>query len=405
MTERRLTFTDIAHGGSAIGRDKNGRLHFVPYAIPGETAEVRITSQNSKFTRAELQRITAPSPDRIRARCPHYGACGGCHFQHIRYQKQLQLKQEVVRDQLQRLGGFKKAPIAPIISHPAPWHYRDDIEFSPAGDGRLGYWSPAQKQVIPIDTCPIIHSHLEALLHDIELDLPRLRKITLRLGTDEALLAAIEVDDVEPPELQADFPVSVAIVLPDKTAASLVGDFYLLKSAKGRDFRVSPGCYFQASNAAAVIDTILDYAQLSNQEVVIDAYSGVGLLTAFLAESAAAVIGIEVNEDAVADTAVNLHQTNNVSLYQGWVEEILPALDVQPHLIVLNPPAQGLSRDARYAVLSQAAKRLIYVSSDIATLARDGKQLAKDGYKLTAVQPIDRHPQTFHIDTISLWTR
>jgi 23S rRNA (uracil1939-C5)-methyltransferase len=229
--------------------------------------------------------------------------------------------------------------------------------------------------------------------------------MTLRRGSNDALLAALEVDDVEAPELETDFPVSVAIVLPDNTAASLVGDIYLLKSVKGREFRVSPGCFFQPSAADALVDTLVDYAQLSGKETVIDAYSGVGMLTAFLAEGAAEVVGIEVNGDAVADTAVNLHHTDNVSLYEGWVEDILPALDMQPDLIVLNPPSQGLSRDASRAVLAKTADRLIYVSSDIATLARDGKQFAKAGYKLAAIQPIDLHPQTFHIDTVSLWKR
>ena len=405
MTELTLELTSMGHGGSAIGRDENGRPHFIPYTIPGETVQAHITSHKNKFNRAELVKVINPSPDRQEAICPHYGVCGGCHFQHINYERQLQLKQKVVRDQLQRLGGFRNVNIAPTIPHPSPWHYLDDVEFSPVGNGRLGYWSPSQQQVIPIETCPIIHPQLEELLHDIDLDLPGLRKIILRRGSDDALLAALEVDNVEPPELETDFPVSVAIVLPDKTAATLVGDTSLVKTVKGRDFRVSPGCFFQPTMADALVDSVLDYAQLSSQETVIDAYSGVGMLTAFLAEQSAEVIGVEINEDAVADTAVNLHHTENVTIYEGWVEEILPILDISPHLLVLNPTARGLSRDASQAALSKTAARLIYVSSDIATLARDGKQFSKAGYELTAVQPLDLRPQTFHIDTVSLWTR
>lgn len=405
MTELTLKLTDMAHGGTAIGRDENGRPHFVPYAIPGETVRVRITADKNQYTRAELLEVLKPSPDRILPRCPHFGPCGGCHFQHIHYERQLQAKQEVVRDQLQRIGGFKNLTVPPLIPHPTLWRYLSDIEFSPVGDGRLGFWSPSQKQVIPIKECHIIHDHLEELFQDIDLDLPDLRKITLRRGSDGAMLAALEVNDVEPPQLEIDFPVSIAIVLPDKTAASLIGDIYLVKSVKGRDFRVSPGCFFQPSAADALIDSLLDYAHLTGKETVIDTYSGVGMLTLFLAEKAARIIGIEVNGDAVADTAVNLHHTDDVTLYEGWVEDVLPALDVQPDLIVLNPPSQGLSRDASRAVLAKTAERLIYVSSDIATLARDGKQFAKAGYKLAAIQPIDLHPQTFHIDTVSLWTR
>jgi len=403
MTELTLKVTDMAHGGTAIGRDENGRPHFIPFTIPGETVRIRVTAEKKQYYRAELLEVLKPSPDRISARCPHFGPCGGCHFQHMTYERQLQAKQGVVRDQLHRIGGFKNVVVQPIIPHPTPWQYLNDIEFSPVGDGRLGFWSPSQKQVIPINECHIIHGDLEALFHDIDLDLPDLRKITLRRGSDKAMLAALEVNDVEPPQLETDFPVSVAIVLPDKTAASLIGDTYLIRSVKGRHFRVSPGCFFQPGSADALVDTLLDYAQLSGTETVVDAYSGVGTFTAFLADKAANVLGIEVNGDAVADTAVNLHHTNNVSLYEGWVEDILPALNVKPDLIVLNPPSQGLSRDALRAVLVKAAERLIIISSDIATLARDGKQFAKAGYKLAAIQPVDLHPQTFHVDTISLW--
>lgn len=405
MTELTLKLTGMAHGGSAIGRDENGRLHFVPYAIPGETVHIRVMADKNQYTHAELLNIIKASPDRIEARCPHFGPCGGCHFQHMRYERQLQVKQEVVHDQLQRLGGFKSISVPPVIPHPSHWHYLSDIEFSPVGDGRLGFWSPSQKQIIPVRECHIIHERLEELFQDIDLDLSDLRKITLRQGSDKAVMAALEVNDVEPPQLETDFPVSIAIVMPDKTSASLIGDLYLIKSVKNRDFRVSPGCFFQPSSADALIDTMLDYAQLSGKETIIDAYSGVGMLTAFLAEEARAVTGIEVNEDAVADMAVNLHYSDNISLYEGWVEDILPELNIQPDLIVLNPPAQGLSRNASRAILAKTAGRIIYVSSDIATLARDGKQFAKAGYKLATIQPIDLHPHTFHIDTVSLWMR
>jgi 23S rRNA (uracil1939-C5)-methyltransferase len=405
MTELTLKLTDMAHGGSAIGRDENGRLYFIPTALPGETVRVRVTADKGKYARTELLQILKPSPDRVAPRCKHFGVCGGCHFQHIAYERQLQIKQNVVRDQLQRIGGFKEVQVEPTLPNPVPWYYGQDVAFSPAGNGRLGFWSPAQRQVIPFDECHVIDGRLQELRHDIDLELDGLRKITLRLGSDGALLAALEVDDVEPPELETNFPVSIAIVLPDKTAASLVGDTYVVKSAKGRDFRVSPGCFFQPSAADLLIDAVLKLAQLTGKEKVVDAYSGVGMLTAFLAEKAAEVWAIEVNEDAVADTAVNLHHTNNVSLYEGWVEEILPALDGQPDLIVLNPPAAGLSQGVGEAVLAKSAPRILYISEDIATLARDGKQLAKAGYKLITIQPIDIKPQTFHIDTISLWQR
>ena len=397
----------MAHGGAALGKDKRGRTIFVPYGIPGEKVRVAITSDKKKYAHAEIVELLKPSPDRVEPPCSHFGPCGGCHYQHLRYQAQLKVKQNVVTDQLERLGGLKKVRVRPTLPNPNSYAYRVDMVLSPAPEGGVGYWSPALRQVITIEECPISHPHLVELLHDIDLDLPGLRKLTLRIGVDEAMLAAIEVEDIEPPELEADFPISVAIVLPDNTAASLVGDHYIVRALKEHDFRVSPGCFFFPSPAAAehIIDTVLKYTALNGTETVVEAYSGVGTLTAFLSPAAAQLIAIEANPDAIADAAVNLEDTGNVTVYQGYTEDILPTLDVRRSVMVVHPPAEGLSRAAIQAVKDAAPRRLIYVSSDVATLARDSKQLSWDGYRLVEVQPVDMTPQNFQVDTVSLWQR
>lgn len=407
MPQQTIKLTQMAHGGSAIGRPKSGGLVFVPFGIPGETVQISVVKDKGRYAEGQIDKIITPSPDRVTPRCQHFGVCGGCHFQHIAYKRQLALKRELVRDQLERIGGLKNVRVQPTLPHPTPWGYLADVELSPVNDGGLGFWSPGEHRVIPIENCPIVHPRLQALWHDIDLALPGLRKLTLRLGEEEAMLAALEVDEVEPPELEADFPVSVAIVLPDKTAASLIGDPFIVKVVKERPFRVSPGCYFPSSPEAAalVVDTVLAFAKLTGSETVVEPFSGVGMLTAFLAERARAVVAIEMNEDAVADTAVNLDDLDNVSLYEGWLEEVLPVLDVVPQVVVVNPPSSGLTREGMKVVVDKRPLRLIYVSSDVATLARDGKHLSRAGYRLVEIQPIDARPQTFHIDTVSLWEK
>ena len=401
-----LDVTEMAHGGSAIGRANRGRTVFVPLTIPGEKVRVQIVSEKNKYAQAQLVQVLQPSPERVEPRCQHFGVCGGCHFQHMAYAAQLTAKENVVRDQLARLGGFKSANVQPMMPNPEPYGYRVEMVLSPAGNGRLGYWSPVNREVIAIEECPIARPELVALLQDVELDLPGLRKLSLRIGDDEALLAAIEVDDVEPPELEADFPVSVAIVLPDKTAASLVGDLYSVQRVNGRDFRVSPGVEMAVSPAAMqmVVQTVLRYAALTGPETVIDLFSGAGTLTAFLAEQAQEVVAVERNPDAVADLAVNLDDLDNVAVYEGEVEAVLPALP-SAAVMVVHPPGSGLSRQAISAIGRAAPGRLIYVSSDVATLARDGRSLQQNGYQLVEVQPIDMQPQTFHIETVSLWVK
>lgn len=403
-----LKLTDMAHGGSALGRDRNGRTIFVRYAIPGETITVQVDGERAGkkgFSRGELIDIRQPSPDRVAPTCPHFGRCGGCHLQHMAYPAQLRAKRAVVQDQLQRLGGFKQIDIQPTLPHPQPYGYRYEMVLSPTAEGKLGYWFPGERAVRPIDTCPIMQPRLLELLQDIDLELPGLRKLSLRLGDDDALLAALEVDDVEPPQLETDFPLSVAIVLPDNTAASLVGDFYTVQQVKGRDFRVSSGIYLYPSPvmAGAMIDTVLAYAADSTN--VLEIHSGAGVITAFLAQMATNVAAVEVNPDAVADAAVNLDDTENVLLYEGMAEDVLPHLEGTPDVVVVHPGGDGLSLPLLKAVTEVRAPHLIYVSQEIATLARDGKQLARRGYELIQVQPIDMEPQTFHVETVSLWQK
>ncbi len=405
MEKITLDITEMAHGGSAIGRASRGRTVFVPLTMPGEKVRARIVSQKNKYAQAELVEVLQPSPERVTPRCQHFAVCGGCHFQHMSYQAQLVAKESVVRDQLARLGGFNKANVQPVLPNPEPWAYQAEMVLSPVGNGRLGYWSPVKREVIPIEECPISRPELVALLHDVELDLPGLRKLSLRVGDDEALLAAIEVDGVEPPELEADFPVSVAIVLPDKTAASLVGDFYSVQQVNGRDFRISPGVEMVSSPAGmgVVVDTVLRYAALTGEENVIELHSGAGTLTAFLAKQAGELVAVERNPDAVADLAVNLDDLDNVNVFEGEIESVLPLMPEGVELMVAHPWANGLSRRAVSAIVAAKPARFIYVSSDVATLARDGRSLAKAGYRLVEVQPIDMQPQTFHIETVSLW--
>ena len=405
MTVIELTLQTMANGGSAMGYDEDKRAVFIPYTIPGETVKAKTLTEKRHFIRAELIEVLQSVPDRVEPRCPHFGVCGGCHFQHMSYAAQVKWKRSVVADQLERIGKFKGVTIRPLLPNPTPWQYNIEVNLSPTPEGGLGFWAPAQRQVIPIETCHIIHPQLLELWQDMDLSLPGLRKLTLRIGDDEAMLAAFEVNDVEPPDLAVDFPLSVAIVLPDRTSASLVGDNYIVQRVKEWDFRISPGCFFQSSIAGAemLVDAVLQYAQLSGNETVLEGFSGVGMLTAFLAQQAGELTAVEINPDAIADTAVNLADLDNVSLYEGNVATVLPMLDIKPDVVVVNPTNKGLETAVSQAITALKPKRIIYVSADIATLARDGRELSRGGYKLVEVQPIDMAPQTFQIDTVSLW--
>lgn len=402
-----LTLTAMANGGAALGRDENQRVVFVTQAIPGETVRVAIVEDKKRFARGRLIEVLEPAGERVPPRCPHFGPCGGCHFQHIDYAQQLRYKEAVIRDQLERIGGIDDPPLAPIWSNPEPWAYASSVSFSQTAENRLGFWSPQLEQVMPIDTCLLLKPRLLELYEDLELDLPSLTGLTLRVGFDGELLAVLHANDVEPPSLEADFPVSAALLLPDGTAANLIGENFLLQEAAGRQFRVSAGCFFYLSEPAIafMVDTLMTYAAVDKHATILELYSGVGTLTAFLAALAAEVVAVEMNPDAVADAASNLEGFDNVSIYQGQVEEILPSLDVRPDLIVVDPPLDGLPVEIMDHFDELAASNIVYVSSDIATLARDGRRLMAKGYRLDRLQPIDMQPQTYHVQTISLWSR
>ncbi len=405
MSELELQTTNYAFGGSVVAHDENGRPVFVQGALPGETVRACLTVDKDRFAHAYVLEVIKASVERVTPSCPHFGPCGGCSYQHVRYEEQLRAKRLVVEDQMQRIGGLKNIEILPVLGSAEQWAYAQEAAFSPAAPSGLGYWSPRRREVMPIESCPITHPQIMTLFNDIDLDLPELRKLTLRLDSEEEMLAALEVEDVEAPQLEVDFPVSVAIVLPDKTAASLIGDHYLLFDVKGRAFRVSPGCFFQLNLAMAetLVETVRDLAALSGSERVLELYSGVGMLTAFLAEVALEVMAVEVNSDAVADLAVNLDDFENVSLYHGLVEEVLPSVESRPDLLVVDPGRTGLARPVIERIAALSPPRLIYVGSDLARTARDSKALTEAGYRLVKVQPLDMRPQTYHVDTVSLW--
>jgi 23S rRNA (uracil1939-C5)-methyltransferase len=407
MTELELHTTDYAYGGSVVARDAKGRPIFVQGALPGETVRACLTVDKERFAHAYVTAVMEASSQRITPICPHYGPCGGCSYQHVAYEEQLRAKRLIVGDQLGRIGGLKDVTVLPTIPSPESWRYAHEAVFSPVGaeGSGLGYWSPHRREVIPIESCPITRDDLMALFIDVDLDLPGLRKLTLRVDSQEAMLAALEVEGVEPPQLEVDFPVSVSIVLPDKTAASLIGEPFLVYRVKELDFRVSPGCTFHPNLAMSemLVDTVLEFAGLSGTESVIELYSGVGLLTAFLAQTALDLTAVEVNSDAIDDLIVNLDHLDNVSLYHGLVEEVLPTLHNRPDLLVVDPGRTGLAKPVVAHIASLAPERLIYVGSDLARTARDSKELTDAGYILVKVQPLDMRPQTSQVDTVSLW--
>lgn len=398
-----LTVDRLVHGNKALGRHA-GQTVFVAGALPGETVRARITTQRGKVIEAEAVEIVKPSPARIAPRCTP-DDIPISDFQHVAYATQLTLKQAVVEDQFVRLGKLRQLPLETIWANPLPWGYRLETTFSPTADGQPGYWSRRERAVRPAAPCVVLHPRLNEVLADLDLEMADLRKLTLRVGDDDHVMLAFETDEAEAPAIELDIPVSVALVLPDGVAATLIGDPALTQTVAGVPLRVSAGSFFHPSlaGAAQLAQTVTRLAALGGTETVLELFSGVGLLTHGLSAGARAVLAVERNPDAAEDLAENLDATDNVALYNAWAEDVLPALDMPIDLLVADCDDGGLSDELLAQIGRRRIARLIVSCGEVGSAARTAGALGQLGYTLTALQPLDMQPQTHHVHTVAAY--
>ncbi len=401
----------LVYGGDAMGRLPDGRAVFVPCGLPGERVRLRLVEQKRGFARAELLEVLSPSPERILPGCPAAN-CGGCHYMHMTYPAQLAAKTAILRDQLQRIAGLVEPPVAPIVPSPQQWNYRNAVQFHLAPDGRLGFQEPGSHRVVPVEDCRLCHPAIAEILPTVDFAADAgIERVQVRVGMEDEILVVLESNDPVPPELSIDLPVSVVFAGPGGLAENaplvMAGDDHLLVEALGRPFRVSAGSFFQVNTPQAenMLGYLLDHLPLEPQALLLEVYAGVGLFSAFLAPRVGQLAAVESAPAAVDDFAANLDALDNVALYAGPAEEILPALDLRPDIILVDPPRVGLALPALDALLAMEAPFLAYISCDPATLARDAKRLLAGGYRLQSVQPFDMFPQTYHIESISFFTR
>jgi 23S rRNA (uracil1939-C5)-methyltransferase len=402
-----LQLTSIAHGGAALGRHE-GRVIFVPYALPGETACVEITEDKGRYAFARLIQVLAPVPDRVEPPCPYFGpaGCGGCQWQHVDYTAQLRFKAEIVADQLSRIGGIADPLVRPTLPDRSGWAYRNHTQLHPAPGEGLGFQGALAGHVVPIDECLVLHPLLSDLYATLDLDLPDLLRLSLRAGTETGdLMLIFEMADDLPPALEIDLAVSCVLLLSDGQHANLIGNNHVTEIVADHTFRISAPSFFQVNTPQAVqlVRLVTEYLDLRGGETVLDAYCGVGLFTAHLAERAGLVIGVEAGPTAVADLLENTATMDNVEVIEGPVEAVLPDLDLPLDAAVLDPPRAGVDRFALDALVARHPARIIYVSCDPATLARDAKRLARADYSLVEVQPVDMFPQTYHVESVALF--
>lgn len=411
--EVEIEILSLVYGGDAMGRLPDGRAVFVPLTLPGERVRIRLVEDKSRFARGELLEVLTASPDRVEVAGAKNASCEGCHYQHIRYEAQLAAKTAIMRDQFQRIAGIANPPVEPAVPSPKQWHYRNTVQFHLTPEGRLGFQESGSHRVIPMDSCLLCEEPLNEIwpLLDFEQAIEGVDRIVLRIGAGDDAMLIFESQSPEPPEVNVELPLSVVHLVVDEQGGSypvvMAGDDHVVMEALGRSFRVSAGSFFQVNTLQAenMVRYLMSHLPLDGSQSLLEVYAGVGLFSAFLAPHVRHLAAVESSNSAVEDFAVNLDEFENVDLYNGLAEEILPALEMQPAVCLVDPPRAGLALPALDAIARLAPPSLAYISCDPATLARDAKRLLAAGYSLKHVQPFDMFPQTYHIESISFFEK
>lgn len=401
--EIELQIDTIANGGDGIGRLADGRAVFIPFTLPGELIQIRQQEGKAGILRGELVQVIHAAQGRIQSRCKHFGTCGGCHFQHMDYLTQLRVKENILRDTLARVGGLTDIPVHPVVPSPQEWNYRNHVQYHLHESGRLGFQRRNSREVIPIQECHLPHKDLDDLRDQFSLDpLTGIERVSVREGTDGELMIVLESNSTEMPEMELDLPTSVIHASPYGEIV-LAGSSHLFMEINRQMFKVSAGSFFQVNLQVAgkMVEYILSLLPGGEIACLLDLYCGVGLFSAFIANRVARLVCIESSHSACLDFADNLDRFNNVELYEGSADVILPMLNLYPDTVIADPPRAGLGLKTLDALIKLAPGQIIYVSCDPATMARDAARLIKHGYLCSGVTPFDMFPQTSHIETIS----
>jgi len=322
----------LTYGGDAMGRLPDGRAVFVPFGLPGELVRVRLTQEKQSFARGELVEILIASPERIEPKCKHFfsplslgegpgvRACGGCHYQNMFYEKQLQAKTEILRDQLQRIGKIENPPVRPMVASPLEWNYRNHMQFHLTAEGKIGFVNSKGNSTFPIEECHLPETSINTFWPELKFESNRnIERVSVRAGLDEELLVVLESESSETPELEIEADISVVHLYEDHPVV-LAGRDHLFINILKKDFRVSAASFFQVNTKMAekMVEHLLTCLPVSLFTNLLDVYCGAGLFSNFFAPKYAKVIGIESSPSACEDFEFNLFftfQLDSVNCY------------------------------------------------------------------------------------------
>ena len=406
-----IEIVDMAQGGIGLGFAGKTAL-FTPYVLPGEIVSAEIDSISGRSARALPTELKRASADRSKPPCPHFGIgrCWGCQWQHIDITAQPFIKQDVVVDQFQRFSRLPDAPMEralhPIVPAPRAWSYLSQMTFSRTDDGQWGLPRYDLRTSHPIDICLILHPDLLDIYQNLEIDYPSARQMQLIRGSDGATQVNFTLGDEDAPEITADFATSVNIILPDNEPVNLIGDSMVSYEIDDLTLRVTAGGAFRANieQTASLVRGFRDLVPVTSADVVLDLYAGVGLFSAIVAPYVSGVTLVESYPPAVTDAETNLEAWDHIDIVEGNVEDVLPLLQAEYTLAIIDPPPRGITKAVYDTLLELRPARIVYLSSDPAQLGRFARDLFDAGYRLQHFMPFDIAPQTYYAEVLAVFT-
>ena len=442
---------DMSDTGEGIGKT-DGFIWFVKDAVIGDVVEAKVMKTKKSYGFARLIQVLEPSACRVTPRCPSARQCGGCQLQAMSYEEQLRFKENKVRNNLSRIGGLTEIPMEPIIGMDEPWRYRNKAQF-PFGkdkDGRIitGFYAGRTHAIIEQEDCLLGVEENQPILdcirgfmeeyhiapYEEETHKGLVRHVLIRKGftTGELMVCLVlngDVKKLKAPEVLVErlvklFPshmasISCSInrektnVIMGKEIVNLYGPGYITDYIGNVCYRISPLSFYQVNpvQTQKLYGTALEYAGLTGEETVWDLYCGIGTISLFLAQKAKKVYGVEIIPQAIDDARANakLNHFENVEFFVGKAEEVLPEQyeknQVYADTIVVDPPRKGCDSVCLDTIVKMAPEKVVYVSCDSATLARDVKYLGERGYEVKRVKTVDMFPWSGHVETVVLLSK
>ncbi len=450
-----VEITDVAAEGNALGR-VDDMVVFVPYGAPGDIVDIQVSKKRKSYAEGCIVRMVKEGDVRIAPRCSHFGYCGGCRWQHLPYEVQLACKQKQVSDALTRIAKVELPEISPIKGSANIWEYRNKMEYTFSNkrwltpeqmasgevfddrDGAGFHIPGAFDKVLDIDRCYLQDDFSNRLrkfvkaygkehgltFYDLRQQQGLLRTLMVRMASTGEIMAVMCFGEDNPvavkevmDAIRAEFPEITSLLyvinlkvndtITDQQIITHSGKDFIEEEMEGLRFRVGPKSFYQTNSRQAyeLYKVARDFAGLTGDELVYDLYTGTGTIANFVSRSACKVIGIEYVPEAISDAKVNssINGIDNTDFYAGDMKDILTdefiASHGRPDVMIVDPPRAGMHEDVVKVILRAAPRRIVYVSCNPATQARD-LALLNEKYKVTAVQPVDMFPHTHHVENV-----